>query len=89
MAASQGSLFIASARYALKKKITAREAFALGMNNLGPLLLTQILGPITMFAAFTLAAIGVYAQADSSAASLVSIALFVFIAVPPLSSHLL
>ena len=78
--AASGSLFIASARYALKKKITAREAFALGMNNLGPLLLTQILGRITIFAAFTLAAIGVYAQADSSAASLVSIALFVLFA---------
>ena len=82
--AASGGLFTASSRYALKKKVTTREAFASGMNKLGPLLLTQIFGRITIFAAFSLAAIGVYTQTGNPTASYVSIALFVAFAVTAL-----
>jgi hypothetical protein len=78
--AASGGLLAAAARRALKKKMTLRGAFGAGMEKLGPLLLTQIIGRAAIFAAFALAALGVYTRAGSAAATIVAIVLFVIFA---------
>lgn len=75
--AGGGALLKAAAGLAFKKKISARAALAAGMEKLGPLLLTQVVGRLTIFAGFVLAALGAYTIAGSFWGDLVAIGLFV------------
>ena len=75
--AASGGLLSAAAKKALKKPVSLRGAFGEGMEKLGPLVLTQLLGRITIFCTYILASLGMYLTFESTGSIILAIALFV------------
>jgi len=83
--AAGGGLIKAASQAALRKNITARAALSSGMAKIGPLFLTQIIGRLAIFAAFTLAALGAFTEAGDAWGNIFAILLFVAFALTALA----
>jgi len=83
--AAGGGLLRAAQELTLRRKLTARAAFASGMEKIGPLLLTQVVGRLVIFAAFVLAALGAFTAIGNVRGDLVAIILFVIFALAALA----
>jgi hypothetical protein len=83
--ASGGGLIKAASRISSGKKLTPRAAFAGGMEKIGPLILTQLIGRTIIFVSFVLAALGAFTVVGNLWSDLVAIALFVVFAIAALA----
>jgi hypothetical protein len=83
--AGGGALLKSANRLAFGKKLTPRAALASGMEKVGPLLLTQVVGHAVIFTGFVLAALGAFMVIDNAWGSLLAIALFVIFALAALA----
>jgi hypothetical protein len=79
--ASSGGLLSAVGAYLGNKKMSAREAFSRGMEKLGPLVVTQIVGRTILFFIFTFSVLGVYIYQENALNLAVSIGLLLVFAV--------